>query len=522
MRALVFVLSFLAIFSLPIIAQPQVVDSAQAAILLESQLEMKNMERQSYVQQLGFDPESALDAAMVNDGVVGARVLVAIGEKNYPVTVGDVYTLSYNSETGPLTLVISVPHGNSVKVPGFGAFSIANKTFVELKDEIEEEVLKYYPYGDPVLSIQRTGVFLVSVTGEAIKSTMVEAWGLSRLSSMAPYASEAASTRNVAVYSTNGEIKTYDLYRIIREGIGIDPVLKPGDKVVFAKRGTEVTISGNVNRPGTYQIMGGENLDNVLSSYAHGVLTSGNTNSISIVRYTNGDRKEYKVKVGAKFPLQDGDMISVFPSTLYLGSVTVEGALSPIEGGTTADNARTQSAITLFYRFVEGESIRSMVEMMSNYFSPSSDLSGCYLIRNGVNTPISFSDILYGSSEEGEKLLMNSDRFVIPFSQNIVTVNGAVNSTGTYGYVPGKKASYYIVRAGGMSTAAKGSDDYTITDRYGNVLGHDDEIPAEAVIEVTRDDFVRNLQPTMAVISLTAGVLGIVAASLAILLPNIY
>lgn len=519
MKPLICALSILVFLAVPLAAQPQVIDSPQAAILLQTQNSLKSIARQSFVAQLGYQA----DQNAVQDGraELELRALVATGEKDYPVTVGDIYTLIYSSETGPITLSLTVPHGGKMRVPGFGTFSVEGKTFSQLKDEIEDVVLRYYPYGDPVLSIQSTGVFLVDVTGESKTSTKVEAWGLSRLSSVITNASESASTRKVTVVGQNGFSRNYDLYEVLREGNGRDPLLQAGDKVIFTKKGTEITVSGNVNRPGTYQINEGETLDTVIDKYAHGAMTSADLTSISIVRYTNGERSEMKVKKGEGVKLSDGDVISIFPTELYLGSVTVEGALTDSEP-TTATKVGGQAAIKLFFRFAQGERVRDMVEAMSIYFSASSDLSDCYIIRDGVSTPISFSDILYGNSTDGEMELKNSDRFVIPFSQNFVTVNGAVNSTGTYGYVPGRTAQYYIGLAGGMSAQAKSSKDFTITDKNGNLLGLDEVVPAEAVIEVERDNFVTNLQPTVAVVSLTAGILGIVATSLAILLPHVY
>lgn len=519
MKPLICALSILVLIAAPIAAQPQIIDSPQAAILLQTQQGLKSIDRQSYVVQLGY-PEVQTEA---QDGraELEMRALIATGEKDYPVTVGDIYTLLYSSEVGPVSISLTVPHGGRMRVPGFGTFVVEGKTFAQLKEEIEDVVLRYYPYGDPVLSIQSTGVFLVDVTGESRNSTKVEAWGLSRLSSVISNASEAASTRKVTVVSRDGVSRDYDLYEVLREGNGTDPLLSAGDRVIFSKRGTEITISGNVNRPGTYQIDAGETLDQVIDRYAHGAMTSADISSISIVRYVNGERSERKVKKGDGVALSDGDVISIFPAELYLGSVTVEGALSDPEA-TAAARVGGQAAIKLFFRFAEGERVRDLVEAMSSYFSASSDLADCYLIRDGVSTPISFSDILYGNSSAGEMELKNSDRFVIPFSQNFVTVNGAVNSTGTYGYVPGRTAQYYIGLAGGMSAQAKSSRDYTITDKNGNALEMDAVVPAEAVIEVTRDNFVTNLQPTVAVVSLTAGILGIVATSLAILLPHVY
>ena len=118
--------------------------------------------------------------------------------------------------------------------------------------------------------------------------------------------------------------------------------------------------------------------------------------------------------------------------------------------------------------------------------------------------------------------LKSGDRFIIPFNQLVVNVIGAVNKSGVYGYVPGKTASYYITLAGGMSTDSKGQNDFTVRDKYGNKLKNSNPVPSEAVIEVERDNFVRNLQPAVAVIGIVSSVLAIVSATLAIVAPTIY
>ncbi|MFA6934019.1 MAG: hypothetical protein WCR70_02030, partial [Sphaerochaetaceae bacterium] len=104
--------------------------------------------------------------------------------------------------------------------------------------------------------------------------------------------------------------------------------------------------------------------------------------------------------------------------------------------------------------------------------------------------------------------LKSGDKVVIPFIQLFVTVQGGVNVPGTFGYVPGETASYYINLAGSFSQTSLKT--YNIYDKQGNKLQDSDPVPAQAVIKVANSTLVRDLGIAASVVALVASVLSII------------
>ena len=509
MKRKIIISLLLLVLTFTLSAANQVVSSKKALEFDAASESYTVVRQESYPSQLGN----------VVPAVMPDRTSAALGDVNYPVTVGDVYTLTYTVSGATIELPLLVTHSGTITVPSVGTISTVGRTYMELKDAVEKSVTSYYPYSNPVLILTKTGVFSVYVSGEVQAARYADSWGLTRLSDLISLATDMASTRSVTVRNGSGE-KTYDLYKGVREGDeSQNPILRNGDSVVFNRRECLVTVGGAVNRPGSYQLLSGEGVSALLNSYADGFSSNADLTSIVLRRYEDGAYRETVITADSDIKLNDSDIIYVNSLRTDLGSVSVEGALLNREGTTQISG---NASASYYFRFAEGDTVRDLVEGMSDYFISASDLAGVYLIRGGENIALSFSDILYGNDEAGTMPLKSGDRFIIPFNQLVVNVIGAVNKSGVYGYVPGKTASYYITLAGGMSTDSKGQDDFTVRDKYGNKLKNSDPVPSEAVIEVERDNFVRNLQPAVAVIGIVSSVLAIVSATLAIVAPTIY
>lgn len=510
MKKTLIILLLLTLLINSVFAANQVFSSKRAQLLDgENAGAITLVKEQDYASQLG-----GVRAIEILD-----RPSLAIGEKDYPVTVGDVYSLTYTLSGVSIVLPLQVTHSGTVRVPNVGDFSTLNKSFIELKNEIEQGVTSNYPYSNPTLTLTKTGVFTVFVSGEVYSSRRVEAWGLTRLSDMIGYATNMASTRNVIVKNSDGET-SYDLYKALKEGdSNSDPILKSGDTVIFTERERLITIGGSVMIPGSYQLEEGEDLNALINRYAGGFSKNADSSKIILKRFENGRYNESIIENIDNLTLLDGDIIYISAIQSELYSVSIEGALLNDQKSASVSGSASTS---YYFRFSTGDTVRDLVEVMNPYFISESDLAGASLIRKGEIIPISFADVLYGNDEMGNMALESGDRFIIPFSQLIVNVIGAVNKSGVYGFVPGKTASYYITLAGGYSTDAKGQNDFTIRDKYGNKIKASEVVPAEAVIEVARDNFVKNLQPAVAVIGIVSSVLAIVTSTLAIVAPSIY
>jgi protein involved in polysaccharide export with SLBB domain len=201
------------------------------------------------------------------------NIMLARSSADYRVTPGDVYTLAYAAGSAAVTYVITVDSTYRIRVSNLGVINGAGKTFVQVKGEAEAAVMNNYPLSGVQLVLTQPAVFLVKVKGEVHSAGEAEAWGLSRLSSLARDEAGAAggrsavrptayaSLRDVAVRSQSGQVRVYDLFRAERYGdLTQDPHLRPGDEITFGRAERTVWISGEVERPGSYQLLAGENL----------------------------------------------------------------------------------------------------------------------------------------------------------------------------------------------------------------------------------------------------------------------
>ena len=480
----------------------------------------------SYMEQLGIAP-AASGQPSADAGILPAeRVLSAISSGEYPVTPGDVYSLSYVDGQTSVLNELQVDGSCSVSIPGIGVVEGFGLTYPQMKAAIENLVLLYHPYALPQCRLISTGVFSVVVKGEVSSTQRVPAWGLSRLSSVVGLATPYASTRSVEIQRRDGVSATYDLYKAMRDGdLSQDPLLAPGDIVVLKKASRIVTLGGEVYRPGTYQPLPGQQLSVLLDIYGGGLLSSADNSKIRVERYdsTDGtwDAAFVDRKTDGGYQLQHLDKVVVEKVVPTTQSVSVEGAIAVNRSTTT--NTDSVSFLTnattskLFYQFYPGETVLDMLRAISYRFNTTSDLAAMYMVREGQMIPFNAQQILYGEGAGGDVKLQGGDRFVIPFNQMFVTVSGAVTSPGTFAYVPDRPVSYYLALAGGISADASKPNSIKITDAEGNTLDTDSIVPSEAIITVARNTFTNDISKTVAIVGLVSSVVTIIATVVTIL-----
>lgn len=480
----------------------------------------------SYAEQLG-DVSTSSAQTNTNTGILPEeRVLAAISSGEYPVTPGDVYSLSYIDGQTPVLNELQVDGSCAVSVPGIGMVDGAGLTYAQMKTAIENLVLMYHPYSIPQCRLVGTGVFSVVVKGEVSSTQRVSAWGLSPLSSVVGLATPYASTRSVEIQRRDGTSSTYDLYKAMRNGdLSQDPLLASGDIVILKKASRIVTLDGEVYRPGTYQLLPGQQLFALLDVYGGGLLTSADTSKVRVERYDSADGTWDAMFVNSRtdgsYQLQNLDKVVVEKVVPTTQSVSIEGAIAVNRSTTT--NTDSVSFLTnattskMFYQFYPGETVLDMLRAVSYRFNTTSDLAAMYMVREGQMIPLDAQKILYGDGAGGDVKLLGGDRFVVPFNQMFVTVSGAVVSPGTFAYVPDRPVSYYLALAGGISADATKPNSVKIADAAGNTLDTDSIVPPEAIITVARNTFSNDISKTVAIVGLVSSVVTIIATVVTIL-----
>lgn len=425
------------------------------------------------------EAEDALDTNVD----ISASVQLAMADPDFKVTAGDVYTVAYAAGSKAVQYSILVDSTYKIRVANLAVIDASGKTFLELKKQVEDIVSKNYPMSGVQFVLTVPSVYNVVVKGEVKQTQERRAWALTRLSQViSGNTTGLSSLRDIIVTSANGKIKTYDLFKATRYGdLSQNPYVRPGDVITLKKAERIVSVSGNVNRNGSYQLQKDENLKELLNYYGDGLELSADLSRVSITRYANtelpeGQKIYLDLNNDMDFKLLDRDSVYI-PSYRTLKPVMfVEGAIASAEGTNldASDKRRIQ--------FETGTKYTYLIRSFSSFFTAVSDIDNCYIRRGEQVIPINVRNILYNSDEELDLLVEPYDTLCIPFKQYFVSVAGSVIAPGRYPYIPDRTWDYYIGLAGGFIKTQNNKDTVTIVDIDGKILTKNDIITPETTI----------------------------------------
>ena len=256
---------------------------------------------------------------------------------------------------------------------------------------------------------------------------------------MEPRLTPYSSVQDVQVTSRDGATGRYDLFRARRLGERTqDPILKPGDTVTVFPYQRQVRVSGKVRRPGTYQLLPGEQLQRLLTFYADGTSQLADLSRVRLERFhleTLAETSYLDLRPSgavASVDLGDLDVVIVPSRNDLLPVVSFEGAfLAPVDeqAAAAAENPRRQERIT--QQFKPGETLYTSLQRITARISPDGDLAAAYLTREGVAdpVPIDLARLLYQYDPRMDIELRPFDRVVIPFGRFEVLVTGEVTES---------------------------------------------------------------------------------------------
>lgn len=372
---------------------------------------------------------------------VSSRVQLAMSNADYRVTAGDVYKLAFAAGTTSVSYPILVDSSYKVRVANLAVIDASGKTFMSLKRQVEDIVTKNYPMSGVQFTLVTPATFHVKINGEVKKSVEKSAWALARLSSvLGDVLTSYSSVRDVTVTSANGKISYYDLFKAERSGdFSQDPYVRPGDVITISKIRRLVTVSGEVERPGTYELMKDENLKDLINYYANGLTELADTSRITLVRNRNSNdisgNTVYldSTSISSNMLLNNGDRITVGSIQELVPSIIVEGIINnPKPNADNADSLEKEQAKDTMYRtavkFYSGETYASFVRRIAYMYSSYSDLKNAHVQREGSNIALNIEDYIYDFSKECEILVQANDVLLIPFTQHFekVLINGEV------------------------------------------------------------------------------------------------
>ena len=435
---------------------------------------------------------------------LSSSCLEAMSNPDYMVTAGDVYSLTYAANTTPISYTIVVDSTYRIRVSNLAILDAKGKSYLALKKEVEEIVQKNYPLSGVQFVLINPAVFKVIVKGEISQTTECSVWALTRLSSIIDKVTTSfSSIRNVTITSSDKKSKSYDLFKARREGdLSQNPYVRPGDVITVKRANRLVYLEGSVDRPGTYELLPGENLKELIDYYGNGFSYYADRSKIELLRQNINNDDDTSKKIYLKedayndnFELISFDRITISNSIDLLPMIFVEGAVNSVNeqksnlsvsysvSSSSASSSSLTSYNKLEMRFNDGEDYSTFVRRNKGIFTSVSDLENAYIVRGAEHIPLNLSKMIYDSSYESHVSMEKDDILLVPFKQFFVTVSGAVYAPGRYPYIPDRTWDYYIGLAGGFIKEKNANSAVRITDTDGNVHKKDDYILPEMTIE---------------------------------------
>lgn len=433
-------------------------------------------------------PDARLFGAEAPAVAGGDRLSLAIASPDYPVTPGDIYAISYLQAGNQVTLTVQVESGYTINLGIFGRINAREMTLAELRPRIEQIIENAYPRSVPTLRVNAVGVFQVTLRGAIPRTTRVSAWGLSRISDViAGRTGSYTSLRRVTLIR-EGERRTYDVFRGLEQGDeDQDPLVRPGDTIEFVSRDVVVTVRGQVNEPGQYELVTGEGFGE-LQRFVGGFTTSADPSRLVVRRQIGRSVEEIAlagVNEAARFQFRSDDVLIVPARVVPRQLVYVEGAvrLDPtvpidVEVEGVAPLAPMYNRFSVDY--TAGDTLYSLLMEIQDEISPFADLPRSYIIRRDEPEPIrvNLREILYREPDAEDVPLRAFDRVVIPMDAPYVVVSGDVTTTGRIPFNPGEDYTYYLRLAG------TGAESFREVSEMAQVFNRDgDRVPREAPIE---------------------------------------
>ena len=435
----------------------------------------------------GHDGERELDFA------VSAQL--AMSSNDYMVTAGDVYTLAYAVASNFVTYTIPVDSSYKIRVSNLAIIDAKGKSYLQLKKQVEDIVTKNYPMSGVQFILAQPAIFKVQLIGEVKTSLVKQCWSVTRLSTvLAGNLTDFSSTRNIEITSLDGTKKTYDLFKASRFGdFSQNPYVRPDDVITVKKLDRKVSISGAVKRPGTYDLLEGENLESLINLYGDGLRPLADTTRVELRRplsnlNSSGELIYLKQEQlnSNEFLLTCYDSIHI-PSLSELKSVMfIEGAI----GAVGADISSVANTNKIPVEFEFGENYATLIRRLRHSFAFQADKKNAYIIKeNATIIPIDIDEILYNKDFYSKHYVESNDLLVVPFKQYFVTVAGAVKNPGRYPYLPDRSWEYYIGLAGGFDELKNKGQKIDIRNKEGIKIGLSDKIEPETTITAKANSF---------------------------------
>jgi len=229
-----------------------------------------------------------------------------------------------------------VGRDGNIFYPDVGPISVVGLTFQEMKEAISLIVENQFYDTKVMITLGSLRSMNIFVLGEANQPGMFTVSSLSSLTNTifsAGGIKDTGSLRNIQVKRRGKVISSFDFYNLLLKGDTRDDIyLQTGDVIFIPPATKKVAISGEVSRPGIYELKEGESVQELIN-YAGKFKPKADLNSIEIERINHSSGNGFTLinvdlnsVSSSSFDLNNGDVLHVYPIINNMqGTVLVKG-----------------------------------------------------------------------------------------------------------------------------------------------------------------------------------------------------
>jgi len=423
-----------------------------------------------------------------SEGSLDAPVL----RSEYVVGPNDIFSLNIWGEVNTRTRLTVTPEGDLI-LPVGGTLRVAGNSIESASRLVADRLAEFYHNTEVTLSLVVPRKLIVHVTGAVNDPGDYDVTAATRVSTLVRLAGGlmvSGSERNIILKGSDGQNRRVDLVRYRHLGdLDSNPLVMEGSVIHVPFEEQTVTVLGAVYRPGSYEVVAGDRLIDMLD-LAGGPLPQANLRDIEVVRFSREDPKRYTSSTidltmgvgGPVYPdveIRDGDRIFVREIERWhrdsrvevRGEVLYPGIYSIVEGrdklsdlvsragglAPAADLGRAKLRRRAAFDYESGAD--RQVELLQQ-FEPDqmSWEEYAFLVSQSLEladqVSVDFEALLTESDEDADLYLLDGDVIEIPRALSVVRVSGAVQKPGLVKFRTDTNAKEYVELAGGYTSDA--------------------------------------------------------------------
>lgn len=230
----------------------------------------------------------------------------------------------------------TVDRNGQINLPRVGTLTVAGLRYSQVEGYLHSAISALFKDFELNVTLGQLRTIQIFVLGDARQPGAYTVSSLSTLvdalfNSGGP--SAVGSMRSIQLRREGRTITEFDIYDLIARGDKSHDVrLLPGDVIFVPPVGPQIAISGDLNRPGIYELKEEATVGAALA-YAGGVTSLADAERAVLERvenHTSRQVEEFALDAqGQMRPVKDGDLLRVFPlSPKFSNAVTLRGSVA--------------------------------------------------------------------------------------------------------------------------------------------------------------------------------------------------